>query len=133
MNQTNEHPSPTGPTRVAPQVVHVVAKPGGLSTALLFIFGLFAFAAVFVVGLTVGLIMMFGFSNIQIVILEELYRDGGSSTVAVIPVEGIIEPGQSAFVHNAVEYVLKQSDIRAVVLRVDSPGGGSPVHYDGIH
>ena len=49
MNQTNEHPAPTGPTRAAPQVVHVVAKPGGLSTALWFIVGLFVFAAVFVV------------------------------------------------------------------------------------
>ena len=51
MNQTNEHPAPTDPTRVTPQVVHVVAKPGGLSTALWFIVGLFVFAAVFVVGL----------------------------------------------------------------------------------
>ena len=124
MNQTNEPPAPTGPTRAAPQVVHVVAKPGGPSTALWFIFGLFAFAAVFVVGLAVGLIMMFSLSNIQTVILEELYRDGNRSTVAVIPVEGIIDSGQAAFVHNAVDYLLQQSDIHAVVLRVDSPGGG---------
>lgn len=124
MNQTDEHSSPTGLTRVAPQVVHVVAKPGGLSRALWFVLGLFLFAGVFVVGLTIGLTMMFAISNVPTAILEEVYRDGERRTVAIIPVVGIIESRQAAFVHNAVEYVLQQSDIRAVVLRVDSPGGG---------
>ncbi len=124
MNQTNEHPSPTGPTRVAPQVVHIVAKPGGLSRALMFVLGLFVFAGVFVVGLTIGLTMMFAISNVPTAILEEVYHDGDRNTVAIIPVVGIIESGQAAFVRSAVDYALKQSDIRAVVLRVDSPGGG---------
>ena len=86
MNQTDEHSSPTGPTRAAPQVVHVVAKPGGLSRALWFILGLFLFAGVFVVGLTIGLTMMFAISNVPTAILEEVYRDGERRTVAIIPV-----------------------------------------------
>ena len=124
MNQSDQ-PSPSpGSVSAAPQVVQVVAKSGGLSRALMFVLGLFMFAGVFVVGLTIGLIMMFGISNVPTAILEEVYRDGDRNRVAVIPVVGIIESSQAAFVRSAVDHALKQSNIRAIVLRVDSPGGG---------
>ena len=113
-----------GSAAAAPQVVHVVAKSSGLTRALMFVLGLFMFAGVFSVGLTIGLFMMFGFSSVPTAILEEEYRDGGRNTVAIIPVVGIIESGQAAFVRSAVDYALQESNIRAIVLRVDSPGGG---------
>ena len=90
----------------------------------MFVLGLFMFAGVFVVGLAIGLFMMFGISNVPTAILEEVYRDGDRNTVAIIPVVGIIESSQAAYVRSAVDYALKQTNIRAIVLRVDSPGGG---------
>ncbi|MEE8154021.1 MAG: signal peptide peptidase SppA [Phycisphaerales bacterium] len=124
MNQSDQRSASPGSVRAAPQVVHVVAKSGGLSRALMFVLGLFLFAGVFVVGLTIGLTMMFAISNVPTAILEEVYRDGDRNNVAVIPIVGIIESGKAAYVRSAVDYALQQSNIRAIVLRVDSPGGG---------
>ena len=54
----------------------------------------------------------------------ELYRAGeGMEKVAIIPVEGLIEPDTASFVHDAVETVLADETIKAVVLWVDSGGG----------
>ncbi|MBL1218824.1 MAG: signal peptide peptidase SppA [Planctomycetes bacterium] len=54
-----------------------------------------------------------------------VYRDGSSSSqVAIIDVDGVIDGRQAEFVRGAVETVLSNPAYRAVVLRVDSPGGG---------
>jgi protease-4 len=109
-----------------PQVVHIVARPGGFSRAVGIVIGLFAFLAVLVVGIVIGAAIFFGASQMQTVVLEEQYRPAAfsSDTIAIIPVEGVIDEEQAAFVHAAVEHVLNDDAVRAVVLRVDSPGGG---------
>lgn len=111
----------TPPNR--PQVVHVVARPGGWSRAVGFILGMFAFGAVFAIGLTLGIMIILAAEE-EGDVVKEAYRDGGSKAVAVIPVEGIIDAQQAEFVHAAVDAVLDDRDVKAVVLRVDSPGGG---------
>lgn len=43
--------------------------------------------------------------------------------IAIIPVEGIILEAEDGFVKHAIDQVMKDKDVKAVVLRVDSPGG----------
>jgi protease-4 len=104
--------------------VHVSAKPGGFTRAIMLVLGLFLFAAVFVIGLTLGVISMVVQAPMGSVLIEQPYRNGTSQRVAVIPVTGIIDGRQSEFVRAAVDRVLSERSIRAVVLRVNSPGGG---------
>lgn len=111
--------------RAMPQVVHIVAKPGGIARAIGFVFGLLAFLAVFCIGIAVGVAALYGASQMQTVVIEEAYRAPGSSSdrLAIIPVEGVINEENAEFVRAAAEHVLADDSIRAVVLRVDSPGG----------
>lgn len=107
------------------QVVHVVAKPGGFMQAVAFVLGLGAFAAVFVIGLVMGIVLIATLIGPQRpVLVEELYRDGARDRVAIIPIVGPIDGEQAEFARLAIDYVLEDSSIKAVVLRVDSPGGG---------
>ena len=54
-----------------------------------------------------------------------VYRSGDASQqIAIINLRGGIDAAAASFVRNAVEHVIQSDDIRAVVLRVDSPGGG---------
>lgn len=117
-------PPPPPPPRPQHHLVHVTAKRGGFSRAVGFVVGLFAFAAVFVIGMTFGLFTGSFTAAMESYLPESLYRDGSSATIAILPVEGGIDSGQAAFVHYAVDQILDDSRIRAVVLRVDSGGGG---------
>lgn len=105
------------------QVVHVVAKPGGFWRAVGIVAALALFAVVFFFGLGAGILIVVAGSAADSVVFHETYRKGGPSEVAVIPVEGIIDGQQAEFVRDAVNDVLKNGDVSAVVLRVDSPGG----------
>jgi protease-4 len=52
------------------------------------------------------------------------YQDGkGDQRVAIIPVVGLIDANAADFVHQAVETVIDDKTVKAVVLYVDSPGG----------
>jgi protease-4 len=106
-----------------PQVVHVVAKPGGLSRAVGFVIGLFLFAAVFGVGMGVGMLVIAAATGYESAVIRRTYREGGSNTIAIIPIRGVINDRQAEFVHAAVDNIVKDRSVRAVVLRVDSPGG----------
>lgn len=57
-------------------------------------------------------------------ILTRVYRDGGSSAIAIVPVDGVIDGRRAAFVRQCVNRVLDDRSVKAVVLRVNSPGGG---------
>jgi protease-4 len=62
-----------------------------------------------------------------------VYRKGeGSGKVAVLPIRGVIEDSTVTFVHKTVEAILKDHDVKAVVLRIESPGGGATAS-DEIH
>ncbi len=117
-------PPPPPPPPPPPQRVYVTAKPGGFVRAVGFIFGLLLFGGIFLMGIVIGIAIMFGRSSVDRVVLEEHYQDGGSSRrIAIIPIEGIIDWNKATFVRDCVDHVLSE-DFDAVVLRIDSPGGG---------
>jgi protease IV len=115
---------PQGPPSPRPQVVHIVAKPGGWWRATTIVIGLLVFAVVFISGLLFGILGMVRLSEVDGAVVRTTYREGGSNQIAIIPVLGGIDDRQAEFVRAAVKNVLEDSSIRAVVLRVDSPGGG---------
>jgi protease-4 len=49
---------------------------------------------------------------------------GSNATVAVLHVSGLIDDSNASYAEQAIDNILKDKNIRAVVLRVDSPGGG---------
>jgi protease-4 len=112
------------PPRPIPHVVHVVARPGGFGRIVGMVFGLFAFGAVLFFGVALGMGIASLGSALEGYLLEHQYRSSGSKTVAIIPVEGMINEEQAEFVRAAVDQVLSDHRVVAVVLRVDSGGGG---------
>jgi protease-4 len=123
MSQTPVPPPAPLPPR--PQVVQVVAKSGGFTRAITFVIGLLLMGGIFLFGLLVG---FFGAGLNIDAVMEQGYRDGVRGRVAIIPVNGIIDGSQAEFVRTAVKHVLAAqgsfTPFDAVVLRVDSPGGG---------
>ncbi len=97
---------------------------GGIARAIGFAAGMLVLAIVFVVGMGIGAATMFAGTLAESPVIGELYRDGNSDTIAVIPVEGIIDSYQASRVRLLVDEVLADDSVLAVVLRVDSPGGG---------
>jgi protease-4 len=103
---------------------HLGHAAGGIARAIGFAAGLLVLAIVFAVGLGIGAVTMFAGSMTENPVIGELYRDGNSDTIAVIPVEGVIDGFLAARIRMLVDEVLADDDVKAVVLRVDSPGGG---------
>jgi protease-4 len=115
-----------GPPAAAPrrQVVEIVAKRGGFGRAVGFVIGLMVFLTVFLIGLGLGAAAMLASPSIEQAVLSQRYRDGSGDTIAVIPVTGTIDRGTAEFVRGAVDKILDMRSVKAVILRVDSPGGG---------
>lgn len=54
---------------------------------------------------------------------EEVYIEGdGGQRIVVLPIEGLIDDGTAAFVHDALQ-ALRDNPPKAIILRVDSGGG----------
>jgi protease-4 len=105
-------------------VVEVVAKRGGLGQAILFLVTVGIVAGAFFVGILFGAVAALAPSEGTGLPLESVVRDGtGGDKIAIIAVEGAIDNQSSDEVTSAVAHVLADSDVRGVVLRVDSPGG----------
>jgi protease-4 len=118
------HPmAPPPPPPAHHHVVHVVAKPGGIWRAVSFVIGLCVIGGIFITGIIIGVVGVMTSASYEEVVIPQRYREGGTYTVAIIPVNGVIDQRQAEFVHAAVNHVLDDGDIEAVVLRVDSPGG----------
>ncbi len=96
----------------------------GFARAIGFVAGLFVLGMVFAAGLVLGVLTMVAGSMAETPVLTEIYRDGDRNTVAVLPVEGVIDGFQSARFRMFADHVRSTPSIKAVVLRVDSPGGG---------
>ncbi len=103
---------------------HLGHAAGGVARAIGFAAGMLMLAIVFVVGMGIGAATVFAGSITESPVISEVYRDGNSDTIAVIPVEGVIDSFQAARVRMFVDEVLADDAVKAVVLRVDSPGGG---------
>ncbi len=117
-------PAPGLGVPASPQVVRIVSKPGLFQAAIGLILGVAALGVVFVVGMSLGAFTMFAGSMAESPIVHELYRDGDRNKVAIIEVNGVIDPLRAHAVRILVDEVLATRAIKAVVLRVDSPGGG---------
>ncbi len=102
---------------------HISHGVGGLARAIGFIAGLLILGLVFAVGLAIGAVTVLAGTMIEGPLIAEQYRDGDANTIAVIPVEGIIDSYMAELVRLCVDEVMADDSIRAVVLRVDSPGG----------
>jgi protease-4 len=62
------------------------------------------------------------------------YQKGkGPDRIAIIPVNGTISGATHEFIREAVEAVLDDKSIKAVVLRVQSPGGGATASDQILH
>ncbi len=103
---------------------HIGHAAGGLARAIGFAAGMLVLAIVFAIGLGIGAASMFAGSLVESPVIGELYRDGNNDTIVVIPVEGVIDSYQAGRVRMFVDEVLVDDSVKAVVLRVDSPGGG---------
>ena len=121
------------PTAPGPQppVVQVVSRPPGFGRLFgAFVTGLSVVAGVFLTGIVAGVLLVGIISlwaagrGIQEYVLWEMYRDGGANTVAIVPVEGTIDGARAEFIRLCVEDLLAESSVKAVVLRVNSGGGG---------
>jgi protease-4 len=98
---------------------------GGFARALGFAAGLFVLAAVFFAGLGFGAILVLAGSQESPPVVSTTYRDGGRNTVAILPVTGVIDEYQARVFRLLADHVLGDlGTYKAVVLRVDSPGGG---------
>ncbi|MHC5025662.1 MAG: signal peptide peptidase SppA [Planctomycetota bacterium] len=110
----------------APQVVQIVSKSSGFTRAILFMLALFMFGGVFAFGLFFGFFSGFSASAASGMsrLVDQPYRAGSGGKIAIIPVVGVIDGPQAEFVRGAVDKVLDDRSVKAVVLRVNSPGGG---------
>ncbi len=103
---------------------HLSHAARGLTRAIGFAAGLLVLGVVFAIGLGIGAFTVFAGTMIDAPLIAEPYRDGDANTIAVIPVEGIIDSYLAELVRLSVNEVIADHSIMAVVLRVDSPGGG---------
>lgn len=86
--------------------------------------GLVAVAFVFLAGLVIGIGGGAAAVSGTIPVQTTTVREGFGSTVAILPIEGGIDETTAAFVDMSVRYILEDGGFDAVVLRVDSGGGG---------
>ena len=115
-------PAPTPGPR--PQVIHIVARPGGLWRAVTIVIGLLLFGVVFFLGIGLGAFSVLLAPTSESVILQHTYRDGRAGRIAILPIIDVIDSDRAEFARMAVDHILNDRAFDAVVLRVDSPGGG---------
>lgn len=113
------------------QVVQVMQRPSGFGRTFgAMITSFTALGAVFLLGIGVGLVVLVAVgawagSSMGDFVLRNTYRSGGTNEVVVLPIHGVIDARQSQFVRVCVDDILeRRATVRAVVLRVNSPGGG---------
>ncbi len=129
METPSEQPDPDQGEIVSPQLVHETAesKPprarrSGLRLLVFFLL-LLGLPILIVVGLGVGVASTLSISSSSLTEQNYLSRRWkGDKKIAIVRVEGTIISG-TGFVKQQIEKVIKDEDVVAVVLRVNSPGG----------
>ena len=103
-------------------------RPGIAGTFLRVLLGLLLLAS-----LGLNVFLLFALMTLHMVksglpsghgITQTVIRTGGADKIAVIPIDGTIDAATASEVQKDVRLIRRSPDIRAVVLRVDSPGGG---------
>jgi protease-4 len=124
---------PPPPTAPGPEtsVVRIVSPPPRFGRSLgVGVAALGVLTVVFALGFGLALVVVLvaglwvGTSSVDETVLWRTHRDGGSSVVAILPVRGVIDDRQAAFVRACVDRIEDRGNVDAVVLRVESPGGG---------
>ncbi|MFO0828682.1 MAG: signal peptide peptidase SppA [Phycisphaerales bacterium] len=114
-------PAPNGGP--APTVIEVVARRGGVSQAILFLVTLALFGIVLAVGISIGAVAGIAGAEQGGLVLESPHRAGPGQRVAIVGIEGAIGETLAEDVRLSVDRILADGNFRAVVLRVNSPGG----------
>ena len=107
-----------------PATIKVVATTGGFRTFVAFLSAMFIFLLVFLVGIVAGVSAFAAANKDDGIVRIATTQDGTSSTIAVLDISGVIDRSNATYAQQAVKEILNNKNIRAVVLRVDSPGGG---------
>jgi protease-4 len=113
------------PQSVSPSVVVVPQRPRLLRRLFMMLFGFFSLILGFgcvILLVFAGLTLLTGGSDS---VIEETYHsldEHGKDKIAIITVEGTIIEGDG-FVKKQIDHVRDDKHVKAIVLRVDSPGG----------
>jgi protease-4 len=102
----------------------VVATTGGFKTFVAFLAAMFIFLIVFLVGIIAGVSGFAAATQENGPVRVHVSHEGDAAKIAVLNISGIINGSNALFAELAINKILDDKKIRAVVLRVDSPGGG---------
>ena len=122
---------PTPPRGPAPAPAQAPRRRIGILSILIFILLLCSIGANVVLLIMLALVASGDEGSVAHVQAEVLVK-GSHDKVAILPIEGVIDGGQAERVYNFCEYIKNDSSIKAVVIAVDSPGGGV-TSSDEIH
>lgn len=112
-------------TLVRPPMLHVVARPTFVTQLFSSLLAICLLIGAVCFGLIVGMVMGIAGSSMDPGVATQTYRAGsGRERIVIIDMNGVIDESAAGFMHKAVNQVLGTSGVKAVVLRVDSPGGG---------
>jgi protease IV len=105
----------------------------GVAFTLSFILNLFLLG-ILGVGFLFVVVAALGTGESAIPLREKVYSGSSTATnkVAVIKMEGVIMEGMLNFVHRQIDAAAEDKNVKAVVLRVESPGG-SITASDDLH
>jgi protease-4 len=108
----------------APQTTSITIKGGFWRGAIGAVTGLVAAAFIFILGLVLGIGGGVAAVSGTMPVQTTTVREGFSSTVAILPIQGGIDEFTAEFVDRSVLFIIEDGGFDAVVLRVDSGGGG---------
>ena len=111
-------------TQTTPSTIKVIATNGGFRTFVAFISAMFIFLIVFLVGIVAGVSAMVASGDDGGIVQTSFTHKADPSTVAVLDISGVIDGSNASFTKQAVQEIVENKNIKAVVLRVNSPGGG---------
>ena len=107
-----------------PIPIKVIATTGGFRTFVAFLAAMFIFVMVFLVGIVAGISALAASNDDDGIVQVTTTQEGSASTIAVLDISGVIDESNATYAREAVKKILQNNTIRAVVLRVNSPGGG---------
>ena len=111
-------------TESTPTTIKVVTTNGGFRTFVAFLSAMFIFLIVFIVGIVAGVSALSASNQNDGIVQTTLSQDGTSSTIAILDISGVIDDSNATFAKHAIKDIIGNDNIKAVVLRVNSPGGG---------
>jgi protease-4 len=134
----SETPSPTPSPPTRPPYSYYTPPRGGslLGCAFAVSLGLNLIVAVVLFFGCLGLFSGFGFrgETSSVSLPEHLYSGSaaGKDKVAIVDLDGVILEGLLGFVHKEIDQAARDDNVKAVVLRINSPGG-SVTASDDLH